>query len=60
MVNYRVEDWPLYFQALKDEGCNVLEEMTDDPEYGKFGWVMDPEGRRSNSGSHRQDSEFHA
>ena len=46
MVNYRVEDLAALLQALKDEGCNVLEEMTDDPEYGKFGWVMDLEGNK--------------
>ena len=39
-------DWsPAIDQALRDEGCNVLEK-TDDSEYGKFGWVMDPEGNR--------------
>jgi predicted enzyme related to lactoylglutathione lyase len=32
-------------QALREEGCNVLEK-TDDSEYGKFGWVMDPEGNK--------------
>ena len=32
-------------QALRDEGCNVLEK-TDDSEYGEFGWVMDPEGNK--------------
>lgn len=41
MVNYRVDD----LQALKAEGCNVLEK-TDDGEYGKFGWVIDPEGNK--------------
>jgi hypothetical protein len=25
--------------------CNVLEK-TDDSEYGKFGWVIDPEGNK--------------
>ena len=28
-----------------NEGCNVLEK-TDDSEYGKFGWVMYPEGNK--------------
>jgi len=32
-------------QALRSEGCNVLEKV-DDSEYGKFGWVMDPEGNK--------------
>jgi uncharacterized glyoxalase superfamily protein PhnB len=45
MVNYRVEDLAGLLQALRDEGCNVLEK-TDDSEFGKFGWVMDPEGNK--------------
>ncbi len=45
MVNYRVEDLAAVLQALRDEGCKVLEK-TDDSEFGKFGWVMDPEGNK--------------
>lgn len=45
MVNYRVADLDALLQALRDEGCNVLEKA-DDSEYGKFGWVMDPEGNK--------------
>jgi predicted enzyme related to lactoylglutathione lyase len=45
MINYRVEDLAALLQALRDEGCDVLEK-TDDSEYGKFGWVMDPEGNK--------------
>ncbi len=45
MVNYRVDDLAALLQALRDEGCTVLEK-TDDSEYGKFGWVMDPEGHK--------------
>ena len=45
MVNYRVEDLAALLQALREEGCNVLEK-TEDSEYGKFGWVMDPEGNK--------------
>jgi predicted enzyme related to lactoylglutathione lyase len=45
MVNYRVGDLNAVLQSLRDEGCNVLEK-TDDSEYGKFGWVMDPEGNK--------------
>jgi predicted enzyme related to lactoylglutathione lyase len=45
MVNYRVEDLASVLQSLRDEGCNVLEK-TDDSGYGKFGWVMDPEGNK--------------
>lgn len=44
-INYRVDDLVALLQALRAEGCNVLEK-TDDSEYGKFGWVIDPEGNR--------------
>lgn len=45
MVNYRVADLHALLQALRSEGCDVLEK-TEDSEYGKFGWVMDPEGNK--------------
>jgi len=45
MVNYRVADLAALLQALRDEGCNVLEK-TDASELGKFGWVIDPEGNK--------------
>ena len=43
MVNYRVEDLHALVKALREEGCKVLEKI-DDSEYGKFAWVIDPEG----------------
>ncbi len=45
MINYRVDDLAALLQALRDEGCQVLEK-TDDSEFGKFGWVIDPEGNK--------------
>lgn len=45
MINYRVADLQALLEALRSEGCNVLDK-TDDSEYGKFGWVMDPEGNK--------------
>src|SRR5665213_203452 len=45
MVNYRVDDLHALVKVLKEEGCNVLEKI-DDSEYGKFGWVIDPEGNK--------------
>ncbi|MBX3716526.1 MAG: VOC family protein [Burkholderiales bacterium] len=45
MVNYRVADLAALLAALRAEGCNVLEK-TDDSEFGKFGWVIDPEGNK--------------
>jgi predicted enzyme related to lactoylglutathione lyase len=45
MVNYRVDDLHGLVAALKAEGCHVMENV-DDTEYGKFGWVIDPEGNK--------------
>lgn len=45
MVNYRVEDLHALVSALKAEGCNVLDKI-DESEYGKFAWVIDPEGNK--------------
>jgi predicted enzyme related to lactoylglutathione lyase len=45
MVNYRVADLSALLKALRDEGCEVLDKVVDS-EYGKFGWVMDPEGNK--------------
>ena len=45
MVNYRVADLDGLLAALRAEGCNVLDK-SEDSEFGKFGWVMDPEGNK--------------
>jgi predicted enzyme related to lactoylglutathione lyase len=45
MINYRVTDLAALLQALREEGCNVLDK-TDESDYGKFGWVIDPEGNK--------------
>jgi predicted enzyme related to lactoylglutathione lyase len=45
MVNYRVADLHALLAQLRNEGCRVLDQ-TDESEYGKFGWVMDPEGNK--------------
>lgn len=45
MVNYRVADLHGLMKALKEEGCNVLEKI-EESEFGKFGWVIDPEGNK--------------
>ena len=45
VINYRVEDLASLLQALRDEGCDVLDK-TDDSEFGKFGWVIDLEGNK--------------
>lgn len=45
MINYRVDDLHALLAALRAEGCNV-EDKVDESEYGKFGWVIDPEGNK--------------
>ncbi len=45
MVNYRVADLAALLTALREEGCQVLDK-TDESEFGKFGWVIDPEGNK--------------
>jgi predicted enzyme related to lactoylglutathione lyase len=45
MVNYRVADLRALLEALRDEGCNVLDRV-EESDYGKFGWVVDPEGNK--------------
>jgi predicted enzyme related to lactoylglutathione lyase len=45
MVNYRVDDLHALLAALRAEGCTV-DDKVEESEYGKFGWVMDPEGNR--------------
>jgi predicted enzyme related to lactoylglutathione lyase len=44
-INYRVDDLAALLAALREEGCNVLDK-TDDSDFGKFGWVIDPEGNK--------------
>jgi predicted enzyme related to lactoylglutathione lyase len=45
MINYRVEDLHAILNLLREEGCDV-DDRVDESEYGKFGWVTDPEGNR--------------
>lgn len=45
MVNYRVDNLTALLEQLRTEGVTV-EEHTEEFEYGRFGWVMDPEGNR--------------
>ncbi|MBK8974582.1 MAG: VOC family protein [Planctomycetes bacterium] len=45
MVNYRVADLRALVEVLRDEGCDVLEKI-EESEYGKFAWVIDPEGNK--------------
>lgn len=46
MINYRVADLTELLNELRAAGVEVDPKSGDDSEYGKFGWVMDPEGNR--------------
>lgn len=45
MYNYRVADLEKLLKALKEEGVTVVGEI-EEYEYGKFGWIMDPDGQK--------------
>lgn len=45
MFNYRVEDLETLLEVLRQEGVRIVGEMQVF-EYGKFAWIMDPEGTK--------------
>jgi predicted enzyme related to lactoylglutathione lyase len=45
MINFRVKDLDGVLAQLKREGVKV-DDKTEEYEYGKFGWIIDPEGNR--------------
>jgi catechol 2,3-dioxygenase-like lactoylglutathione lyase family enzyme len=45
MINFRVADLDAMLKQLKKEGVKI-DPKGDDSEFGKFAWVMDPEGNR--------------
>ena len=46
MINFRVADLDELLGQLRAEGVDVDPKSGQDSEFGKFGWVMDPEGNR--------------
>ena len=45
MINYRVADLDALLAQLCAEGVTV-DERVEEYEYGRFGWITDPEGNR--------------
>ncbi len=45
MMNFRVENLTELLKVLKSEGVTIVGEMQEF-EYGKFGWILDPEGNK--------------
>ncbi|MEI9921003.1 MAG: VOC family protein [Bacteroidota bacterium] len=45
MINYRVHDVHALVEQLQKDGVTIAG-GPDDTDYGKFAWIMDPEGRK--------------
>lgn len=45
MVNFRVKELVSLLEVLKEEGINHEGELMEEA-YGKFAWIMDPEGNK--------------
>ena len=45
MQNFRVENLEWLLEKLKEEGVTIVGEM-ETYEYGKFAWIIDPEGNK--------------
>ena len=45
MINYRVDDLDALLKVLKEEGVEI-DSHREDYDYGRFAWIMDPEGNR--------------
>lgn len=45
MMNYRVDDLDALIAVLKEEGVELAGEP-EQHEYGKFAWIVDPEGNK--------------
>ena len=45
MMNFRVDNLEKLLEVLQEEGVTVVGEM-ESYDYGKFGWILDPEGNK--------------
>ncbi|MGO4918621.1 VOC family protein [Maribacter spongiicola] len=45
MMNFRVENLVELLEVLKEEGVTIVGEIQEF-EYGKFGWILDPDGNK--------------
>src|SRR6266481_3801233 len=45
MINYRVENLDALLEVLRAEGVEI-DPKREDHEYGRFAWIMDPEGNK--------------
>ena len=45
MINFRVDDLDALLAQLRAAGVEV-DERVEQSEFGRFGWIVDPEGTR--------------
>jgi predicted enzyme related to lactoylglutathione lyase len=45
MINFRVDDLDTLLAQLRAAGV-VVDERAEQSEFGRFGWITDPEGTR--------------
>ena len=45
MLNFRVKNLQTLLKTLQQEGVELVGEMMEE-DYGKFGWILDPEGNK--------------
>jgi predicted enzyme related to lactoylglutathione lyase len=45
MINFRVKNLKTLLEKLNKEGVNIIGETAEE-KYGKFGWILDPEGNK--------------
>lgn len=45
MINFIVEDLDGLLDQLRSEGVHVFDK-SEDTEFGKFGWILDPDGTK--------------
>ncbi|MGJ8734054.1 MAG: VOC family protein [Cellulophaga sp.] len=45
MMNFRVENLVKLLEVLKAEGVTIVGEI-EEYSYGKFGWILDPDGNK--------------
>jgi predicted enzyme related to lactoylglutathione lyase len=55
MINFRVRDLSALLESCRSANVQIIGEV-EEYDYGKFGWIMDPEGNKIElwepSGSH--------
>lgn len=56
MINFRVKNLVDLLNTLKEEGVTLIGEMAD-TEYGKFAWIIDPEGNKIELFEPKEDKE---